>query len=548
MNAKSCFLVMSLKQNTRKRNCLLLAEAARTALIIGAAGAAAYTIDAVFLAHKGLMEIAPVLLVLFLLMAAIPLMSLPRDAITQALSTVLRTDVREQLHASILASGAAAEETRKAVLPLALEETDALDLWFSRVLPVLLAIVTTMPLILITAAIADPITGLLMLVTMPISPFLLYLIGRVTKTASEAQWKRMEEIAARFGELLRTLPALKLFHQEAAQRKKVETLSDEFSASALRVLRLSFLSAFALELITTLSIAIIAVSIGFRLLYGQMSFLTAFFVLLITPEFYQPLRQAGTAFHSAMTAWTAEQAIRAVQTEKQAGKRDAADTKDEAMPSNFTLRAEKLSFHYPNAHESIVQELSLTLRARTITALKGASGCGKSTLIRLLAGLLSPSAGRISIGNIPLASDNAARLRSYVSYVPQEPHLYNGTLAENVTLFHAASEEDIRRALHAAALGDWLETLPNGLQTRLGEGGQSLSQGQRKRLGLARAMIQNRPIVLLDEPTAGLDDDTRITVHKALRALGAGRTVLLISHDEKACAMADTLLDWEVIA
>lgn len=546
MNVTNSFLLRSLKPHKGERIRLLLIETTRAVATIAAAGAGAYAMDGVFLAHKGRMETAPVLLVLFLLMILPPLLTPVRERISQRLSTALRTETRAQLHAQMLTGKAEAAEVRRRILPLAREETDALDLWFSRVLPVLLAIVTKMPIALIAAAIADPVTGLFMFVTMPIAPFLLYLIGRVTRVASEAQWKRMESLAARFGELLRTLPALKIFRQAEAQRKTVEVLSETFSASALRVLQLSFISAFALELITTLAIAIIAVSIGFRLLYGQMDFRVAFFVLLVTPEFYQPLRQAGTAFHSAMTAWTAESNLRAVLSkERMPYAIEYPNLPPDMQPA--LLEAHGLSFHYPNSRTYLFRDFNLKLEPG-VTIVKGPSGCGKSTLIRLLAGLLQPCEGQVTVGTSPLSALSMEAGSFPISYVPQEPHLFAGTLAENVTLFHAADEADVEIAIRHAALGKWLDSLPHGLAARLGEGGQTLSQGQRKRLGIARALLQNRPIVLLDEPTAGLDAVTQETVRDTLFALCTGRTALVVSHDEAICAMANRVIDWEVIA
>ena len=524
MNVTNSFLLRSLKPHKGERIRLLLIETTRAVATIAAAGAGAYAMDGVFLAHKGRMETAPVLLVLFLLMILPPLLTPMRERISQRLSTALRTETRAQLHAQMLTGKAEAAEVRRRILPLAREETDALDLWFSRVLPVLLAIVTKMPIALIAAAIADPVTGLFMFVTMPIAPFLLYLIGRVTRVASEAQWKRMESLAARFGELLRTLPALKIFRQAEAQREAVEVLSENFSASALRVLQLSFISAFALELITTLAIAIIAVSIGFRLLYGQMDFRVAFFVLLVTPEFYQPLRQAGTAFHSAMTAWTAESNLRAVLSK---GRMPYAIEYPNLPPDMqpALLEAHGLSFHYPNSRTYLFRDFNLKLE-----------------------GLLQPCEGQVTVGTSPLSALSMEAGSFPISYVPQEPHLFAGTLAENVTLFHATDEADVEIAIRHAALGKWLDSLPHGLAARLGEGGQTLSQGQRKRLGIARALLQNRPIVLLDEPTAGLDAVTQETVRDTLFPLCTGRTALVVSHDEAICAMANRVIDWEVIA
>ena len=406
-----------------------------------------------------------------------------------------------------------------------------------------------MPCLLLAAFLVDPMTGLLMLVTVPIAPFLLYLIGRVTREASEAQWRAMNRFSAGLAEILRALPTLKLFARERAERQRVRGLSEDFAGAALRVLQLSFVSAFALELITTLAIAIIAVSIGLRLLYGQLTFSAAFFVLLLTPEFYQPLRLSGTAFHSGMIAHTAQTALlkassvapatRGVSVVGTIAPKGVQVAQVSLSPSSTreAIAVHGLSFRYPGSPLPLLSGIQFTVPKSSLTVLAGPSGCGKTTLLRLLAGLLRPESGHIA---------RAAAC----SYVPQEPHLYNATLFENITLFQQdCSEQAVRQALKALCLSDWAEALPQGLMTPLGEGGQRLSQGQRKRLGLARALVQDRPLILLDEPTAALDEATAATIREVLLSLKAsGRhTLFVISHDERLQAAADTLLDLDAL-
>ena len=304
---KQTFLFKALHEQTHTRNQLFLTELLRAMAVLGACGAASLALNQVFLGKGSLTETAPVLLVLFLVLGLLHLLALRQDHLLQGLSAALRHDVRHRLHLRLLSpEGQTDRSFRRQLLPLALESTDALDAWFTKVLPVVLGILVAMPCLLIAAFFIDPVTGLLMLITVPIAPFLLYLIGRVTKEASQQQWRQMNRFSSGLAEILRALPTLKLFARERDERRRVRMLSQEFAQAALRVLQLSFVSAFALELITTLAIAIIAVSIGLRLLYGQLTFTAAFFVLLLTPEFYQPLRLSGTAFHSGMTAFTAE--------------------------------------------------------------------------------------------------------------------------------------------------------------------------------------------------------------------------------------------------
>lgn len=550
MNMKQTFLYSALHRDARARRRLILTELLHALAVLGACGAASLAIDQVFLEKGSLSTTAPVLLVLFVMLGALHFIGLWQSRLQQSLSGAVRKDVREKLHARLLSKeGQTDQRFTRELLPLALESTDALDAWYTRVLPVVLGIAVTMPCLLLAAFLVDPMTGLLMLVTVPIAPFLLYLIGRVTREASEEQWRAMNRFSAGLAEILRALPTLKLFARERAERQRVRGLSEDFAGAALRVLQLSFVSAFALELITTLAIAIIAVSIGLRLLYGQLTFSAAFFVLLLTPEFYQPLRLSGTAFHSGMTAHTAQTSLlkassvapatRGVSVVGAIAPKGVQVAQVSLSPSSTreAIAVHGLSFRYPGSPLPLLSGIQFTVPKSSLTVLAGPSGCGKTTLLRLLAGLLTPESGHIARADA-------------CSYVPQEPHLYNATLFENITLFQQdCSEQAVREALKALCLSEWTEALPQGLMTPLGEGGQSLSQGQRKRLGLARALVQDRPLILLDEPTAALDERTAATIREVLLALKeSGRhTLFVISHDERLQAAADTVLDLDAL-
>lgn len=545
MNMKQTFLYSALHRDARARRRLILTELLHALAVLGACGAASLAIDQVFLGKGSLSTTAPVLLVLFVMLGALHFIGLWQSRLQQSLSGAVRKDVREKLHARLLSrEGQTDQRFTRELLPLALESTDALDAWYTRVLPVVLGIIITMPCLLLAAFFVDPMTGLLMLVTVPIAPFLLYLIGRVTREASEAQWRAMNRFSAGLAEILRALPTLKLFARERDERQRVRGLSEDFAGAALRVLQLSFVSAFALELITTLAIAIIAVSIGLRLLYGQLTFTAAFFVLLLTPEFYQPLRLSGTAFHSGMTAHTAETALGAIAPKGvQVAQTSLGTSSTRDVPVSGAsaiqgaIAVQDLSFRYPGSPLPLLSGIQFTVPKGSLTVLAGPSGCGKTTLLRLLAGLLTPESGQITRADA-------------LSYVPQEPHLYNATLFENITLFQQGYDEaSVHKALKALCLSDWAEALLQGLMTPLGEGGQSLSQGQRKRLGLARALVQDRPLILLDEPTAALDERTAATIREVLLALKeSGRhTLFVISHDERLQTAADTVLDLDAL-
>ena len=541
MKKRKSILFQMLHSQRRSLSIRVAVELLHGGLTILAAWNTAAIVNTVFLGHGGLAETASELLMLFLCIFAMALLRLPKSRIEAQLSDDLRLYCRRALHRELLAHG----QNGAGVLTLTLERVDALDPWFRTLLPTMIAGVVIIPLVLLVTAVVDPLSALLFLVTLPIAPFLLYLIGKATRRASKRQWDEMRTLTDGFGDLVRAAATLKIFRRVDAEGHHLAQMSHAFSEASLAVLRLAFVSSFALELITTLSIALIAVSIGLRLMDGGMTFQAAFFVLILAPQFYQPLREGGIAFHAAMDAATAEKAL--------APYLDAppsvTGTHDQIL-SPPSVHTEALTYRYPLTDEAVLTDLTLSFPAGKSTVIAGDSGSGKSTLLLLLAGQRPPSDGMIMLadGAGTAHSYDLARLTeetrtALITYVPQEPHIFGASLAENVTLWtRDAADAEITTALEAAALGDFLRALPDGLHTRLGMGGHPLSAGERHRLGLARALFQDRPIVLLDEVTAGLDEETERCVIDALTVFSHHRTMILTAHRPALIAWADQVV------
>lgn len=540
---KNSLLFLTLKEKKHIVLCRALLEALSGVFLIAAAWQTASIVNAVFLHGAGMHETASDFLVLFLCVLGAALLRLPKSSLEDRLSEHMRLFCRKTLHRALLAEG----RDTHGVLTLALERVDALEPWFHTVVPTAISFAVLVPFILAVSAAFDPLSALLFLATLPIAPFLLMLIGKATRRASERQWSKMEALTAGFGEMIRAAMTLKLFRRTEAEGAHLRASSRSFSEASLAVLRLAFVSSFALELITTLSIALIAVSIGLRLIDGQISFPTAFFVLILAPLFYQPLREGGIAFHAAMDAHTAAKALEPWL----AAPLDREDGRCEQILVPPRLLAEKLSYRYPLTQEAVLQGLDLNFRAGKKTALIGASGAGKTTLLNLLAGLLTPTEGTIVLQDgagdgksYDLAHLSPASRRAIITYVPQETHVFNTTLAENISLWQeGATESALSAALEQAALGGFLAALPQGLATPLGAGGHPLSAGERRRLGLARAFFQARPLVILDEITAGLDEETEKAVLAALDDFSRRRTLILASHRPALIAWADHIID-----
>lgn len=512
-------------------------EALSSLLLIVAAGILARLMETARQISQGAsMEAAPALLVLLFVLSCLSLVRLRQNTLLEKLSHTCRLQSREKLHTSLFTCPGKIQEISLA----ALEAIESLDKYFNQVLPNLLSLLVLTPLMLASALALDILTAALFLITLPIAPFLLYLIGTVTKERTARQWQEMLHLTNEFQEMLAGIISLKIFHQEKAQQKRMGQISQSFATASLKVLQTAFISSFALELITTLSIAIVAVSIGFRLLDGSLGFETAFFLLLITPLYYQPLRQGGSSFHAAMEAFTAEQKITSLI--KPPPMLTGQKGQLQIPPA---LQLHDLSLSYSKEHQPVFQGLNLAVPANCKALLTGPSGCGKSTLLRAAAGLIMPISGKILLNETDLFKLAPASRQKIISYLPQEPHIFAASLADNLSLFQKVPTERMIQALRLASLETWYHKLPKALDTPLGAGGLPLSQGEKKRLGLARIILQNRPLVMLDEPTNGLDTETEAAVLRALNAFSQRRTLLIVSHRPALKSWADKVFNWE---
>ena len=403
-------------------------------------------------------------------------------------------------------------------------------------------------------------SSLVLIFSAPFIPLLMVLIGKGTETLNRRQFARLSRMAGHLLDLVQGLPDLKIFGAAKREAELVAQVSDQYRTGTMAVLRVAFLSAFTLEFFSTVGTAVVAVIIGFRLLAGNLSLLDGLFVLLLAPEYYLPLRNLGLAYHSRMNGMAAAERIipllmetpKACNTETQRHRENLkADQKQTSIKISSSVPpclrvsdskgfnsvvpeiiCESVSFRY-GGQRGGVQDISLTIPAGSMVALAGASGSGKSTLARLLLGLAQPESGQITINNTDLAQLDQAAWRSQLAWVPQQPFFFSATIRENLLLGRPdADEQAIQQALTAAALTDVIKALPEGLATRLGDRGAGLSGGELRRLALARVFLRDAGLVVLDEPTAGLDADNEQLVLNAVERLAVGRTMLIISHRE----------------
>src|SRR5690606_31105200 len=324
---------------------------------------------------------------------------------------------------------------------------------------------------------------------------------------SRAQWRALSRMSAHFLDALQGLPTLKLFGRSRAEIERIRVISDQFRDTTMSVLRVAFLSALVLELLSTISVAIVAVEIGLRLLYERMTFADAFFVLVIAPEFYLSLRMLGTRFHAGMSGFAAAERIFAVlETPPPA----APDAPPAALPERITtVRFERVAFAYDAGERPALNGVSFEIRHGEKVALVGPSGAGKSTIVQLLLRFIEPGGGQITVDGVPLALIPADVWRTQIAWVPQRPHLFQTTIADNIRLARPdAPLEDVVRAAEQAHADEFIRAMPQGYATPIGERGARLSGGQAQRIALARAYLKDAPLLLLDEPTANLDAET----------------------------------------
>ncbi|MFJ8753740.1 thiol reductant ABC exporter subunit CydD [Streptomyces sp. NPDC102441] len=426
------------------------------------------------------------------------------------------------------------------LIALATRGVDALDDYFSRYLPQLGLAVVVPVAVLARIVTEDWVSAAIIVVTLPLIPLFMVLIGWATQSRMDRQWRLLSRLSGHFFDVVAGLPTLKVFGRAKAQAESIRSITSQYRQATLKTLRIAFLSSFALELLATLSVALVAVTIGMRLVHGELDLYTGLVVLILAPEAYLPIRQVGAQYHAAAEGLSAAEEIFAVlETEPAAGGR-------QDVPQSLRLELEGVTVRHQGRAEPSLDAASLVVEEGETVALVGPSGVGKSTLLGVVLGFTAPDGGQVRVGGTDLSSLSPERWRERIAWVPQRPHLFAGTIAENVRLARPeADDAAVMAALREAGAYEFVDALPDGAGTPLGEDGAGLSAGQRQRLALARAFLADRPLLLLDEPTASLDGETEAGIVDAVRRLAEGRTVLLVVHRPALLAVADRVVTLE---
>ncbi|HEU5029397.1 MAG TPA: thiol reductant ABC exporter subunit CydD [Spirillospora sp.] len=519
---------------------------ATAALIIAQATLLADMLTRAFLGHATLTGLRTPMLLLLGVVLGRALVAWLQEIAAHRSSAAVKSQLRGRLLAHAMALGPRwlSGERSGELAALATRGVDALDDYFSRYLPQLVLAVVVPAAVGFRILLGDWPSAVTIAATLPLIPVFAILVGLTTQRKMDRQWRTLSVLSAHFLDVVAGLPTLKIFGRARAQAGRIREVTDRHRRATMATLRVAFLSALVLELLSTLSVALVAVSIGLRLVDGGLGLETALLVLVLAPEAYLPLRQVGAQYHASVEGLTAASRIFEVLETPPPATGSRSDVPD---LSRATLRLDGVTVTHPRG--PALADFSLTVHPGETVALVGPSGAGKSTVLSVLLGFVRPDAGRVLADWDDLGDFAPDAWRERIAWVPQRPYLFAGTVADNIRLGRPdATDAEVRTAAEAANALEFVSALPSGFGTVLGDRGAGLSAGQRQRVALARAFLRDAPLLLLDEPTSNLDGESEAAVIDAVERLRTGRTVLLVAHRPALAALADRVVAVEPAA
>ncbi|KGE20029.1 thiol reductant ABC exporter subunit CydD [Paenibacillus wynnii] len=422
------------------------------------------------------------------------------------------------------------------LVTLVLEGVTKFRTYLELIIPRMVGMSVTPVLLLLYIFTLDTTSGIVLTVTMPIIIVFMILIGLTARKQMDRQLKSYRTLSNHFVDSLRGLETLKFLGRSRSHSESIAAVSDRYRSATMRTLRVAFLSSFALDFFTMLSVASVAVSLGLRLVNDQMTLVTGLTILILAPEYFLPVRLVGADFHATLDGKEAGEAMKSI-IDRDTVKAEVLDRSVSSMDSVFAwhkdseLMLNDVGMDYEEGGVSSLAGINLKFTGTRTVGIIGESGAGKSTLVDILGGFLHPTSGSITVNGTRVSALTDEEWRKQTSYIPQRPYIFSGTLADNVRFYYPdASMDEVSRVVDAAGLSKLVSSLPNGLDEMIGGGGRSLSGGQEQRVALARALLSSRPIILLDEPTAHLDIETEYELKETMLPLFAGKLVFLATH------------------
>jgi ATP-binding cassette, subfamily C, bacterial CydD len=466
-----------------------------------------------------------------------------RERTAQQKTVIIKSALRKKLFEHTLQLGPSYTRTEKTgeIVALIMDGIEKLDDYFTKFNPSLIHIIILPAVIILFTIYIDWLSGLILFITGPLILFFMWLIGTYAKKLTQKQWSQLSAMSAHFLDVLQGLKTLKVFGASQKEAENVTNTSNRFRLITMDVLKVAFLSGMVLELAASVSIALVAVQVGIRLIEGLMIYQLGLFVLLLAPEFYLPFRTLGQHHHAGMEGAAAGEKIFDLLNKNIP--ENIIEQKNSVPDSISNIEFNNVGFSYEGSGAAALKNIHLSLNKGTMTALVGHTGSGKTTLAYLLLGFLFPIEGKILLNGNSLDTFDPEEWRKMIAYVPQHPHFFNGTIRENLLMANTnATAEEVTDAAKKAGAHDFIENLPEGYHTPLTENASRLSGGERQRLSIARAFLKNAPLLILDEPTSNLDPESEHYFTLATRELVKNRTTLIIAHRLRTVKMADSII------
>ncbi|PEB25948.1 thiol reductant ABC exporter subunit CydD [Bacillus toyonensis] len=373
-------------------------------------------------------------------------------------------------------------------------------------------------------------SGIILVVTIPIVIIFMILLGLAAQKMADSQYETYRVLSNHFVDTLKGLETLKYLGKSKQHEGKIEKVSKRYRKATMRTLRVAFLSSFALDFFTSLSIAFVAVGLGIRLIDGTILLLPALTILILAPEYFLPIKQVGANYHATLDGQLAMEQIEGIlQQQKEIEKKDS--NVDIVWNSSSSLKLQDVKVNNDESKKAILEGIDFAWQGNGAIGIIGESGAGKSTLIDVLAGFLSPSGGKVLVNGVGIDGSTREDWQKNIAYIPQQPYIFPLSLKDNIGFYETnTTDEEMKKVIHDVGLSSLIASLPNGMDERIGEGGRMLSGGQEQRVAMARALLSKKPIILLDEPTAHLDIETEFEIKQSMLRLFEGKLVFLATH------------------